>query len=51
MSEFIDEARRKRLALRALLAGQELVVMPGGFSPVYARMAQEIGFRCFFLII
>src|SRR5262245_60981955 len=49
MSEFIDEARRKRLALRALLAGQELVVMPGGFSPVYARMAQEIGFRCFFL--
>jgi 2-methylisocitrate lyase-like PEP mutase family enzyme len=49
MSEFIDEARRKRLALRALLAGQELVVMPGGFSPVYARMAQEIGFPCFFL--
>lgn len=48
-SEFIDEARRKRLALRALLAGDELVVMPGGFSPVYARMAQEIGFRCFFL--
>jgi 2-methylisocitrate lyase-like PEP mutase family enzyme len=47
--EFIDEARRKRLALRALLAGQDLVVMPGGFSPVYARMAQEIGFRCFFL--
>ena len=25
------------------------VVMPGGFSPVYARMAQEIGFTCFFL--
>ncbi len=47
--EFVDEARRKRLALRALLAGQELVVMPGGFSPVYARMAQDIGFRCFFL--
>ncbi len=36
-------------ALRALLAGSELVVMPGGFSPVYARMAQEIGFTCFFL--
>ncbi len=47
--EFIDEARRKRLALRALLAGQELVVMPGGFSPVYARMAQDVGFHCFFL--
>jgi len=48
-AEFIDEARRKRLALRALLAGNEPVVMPGGFSPVYARMAQDIGFRCFFL--
>jgi len=47
--EFIDEARRKRLAFRALLDGTELVVMPGGFSPVYARMAQDIGFRCFFL--
>ena len=49
MSEWVDEARRKRLALRALLAGSELVVMPGGFSPVYARMAQEIGFTSFFL--
>jgi 2-methylisocitrate lyase-like PEP mutase family enzyme len=47
--EFIDEARRKRLELRAMLAGPDLLVMPGGFSPVYARMAQEIGFRCFFL--
>ena len=49
MSDWVDEARRKRLALRALLAGSELVVMPGGFSPVYARMAQEIGFTSFFL--
>ena len=49
MSEWVDEARRKRLALRALLADSELIVMPGGFSPVYARMAQEIGFTCFFL--
>jgi 2-methylisocitrate lyase-like PEP mutase family enzyme len=48
-SEFIDEAHRKRMTLRSLLAGNELVVMPGGFSPVYARMAEEIGFRCFFL--
>jgi 2-methylisocitrate lyase-like PEP mutase family enzyme len=47
--EFIDEARRKRLELRAMLAGPDLLVMPGGFSPVYARVAQEIGFRCFFL--
>jgi 2-methylisocitrate lyase-like PEP mutase family enzyme len=49
MSDWVDEARRKRLVLRALLAGSDLVVMPGGFSPVYARMAEEIGFRCFFL--
>ena len=47
--EWSDEARRKRLELRAMLAGKDLIVMPGGFSPVYARMAQEIGFRCFFL--
>jgi 2-methylisocitrate lyase-like PEP mutase family enzyme len=46
---FIDEARRKRLRFRELLAGDRLVVMPGGFSPVYARMAEEIGFDCFFL--
>ena len=48
-SEHIDEARRKRLRLREMLAGDRLVVMPGGFSPVYARMAQEIGFEAFFL--
>jgi 2-methylisocitrate lyase-like PEP mutase family enzyme len=48
-SDHIDEARRKRLRLRELLAGKDLVVMPGGFSPVYARMAQEIGFETFFL--
>ena len=41
--EWSDEARRKRLELRAMLAGKDLIVMPGGFSPVYARMAQEIG--------
>jgi 2-methylisocitrate lyase-like PEP mutase family enzyme len=49
MTEGIDEARRKRLRLRDLLMGDKLVVMPGGFSPVYARMAQEIGFDTFFL--
>ena len=47
--EWLDEARRKRLELRAMLTGKDLVIMPGGFSPVYARMAQDIGFRCFFL--
>jgi 2-methylisocitrate lyase-like PEP mutase family enzyme len=44
-----NEATRKRLQYRALLDGNDVVVMPGGFSPVYARMAQEIGFECFFL--
>jgi 2-methylisocitrate lyase-like PEP mutase family enzyme len=48
-SEHTDEAHRKRLRLRQLLAGDKLVVMPGGFSPVYARMAQEVGFDAFFL--
>jgi 2-methylisocitrate lyase-like PEP mutase family enzyme len=48
-NEGMDEARRKRLRLRELLNGDRLVVMPGGFSPVYARMAQEIGFDAFFL--
>jgi 2-methylisocitrate lyase-like PEP mutase family enzyme len=47
--KWFDEARRKRMHFRALLNGDKLVVMPGGFSPVYARMAQEIGFDCFFL--
>jgi len=45
----VDEARRKRLRLRELLGRDHLLVMPGGFSPVYARMAQEIGFEAFFL--
>jgi len=47
--DWIDEARRKRIRFRSLLSGKDLVVMPGGFSPVYARMAEEIGFDCFFL--
>lgn len=35
-------------ALRALLAGDETVVCPGVVSPLYARMAEEIGFRVLF---
>lgn len=49
MTDWVDEARRKRLRFRELLAGDAVVVMPGGFSPVYARMAEDIGFDCFFL--
>jgi 2-methylisocitrate lyase-like PEP mutase family enzyme len=45
----LNEATAKRLRLRALLSGNSLVVMPGGFSPVYAKMAEAIGFECFFL--
>jgi 2-methylisocitrate lyase-like PEP mutase family enzyme len=44
-----NEATRKRLKYRELLGRNDVVVMPGGFSPVYARMAQDIGFECFFL--
>lgn len=43
-----DEATRKRIRLRELIGGNELVVMPGGFSPVYARLCEEAGFSCFF---
>ena len=49
MTENIGEATVKRRRFRELLAGPDLVVMPGGFSPVYARMAEAIGFQTFFL--
>lgn len=48
MSEF-DEVRRKRLKFREILGRDRLTVMPGGFSPLYARLAQSAGFECFFL--
>lgn len=38
-----------RKAFRALLAREETLVMPGGFSPLYARMAEECGFEAFFV--
>jgi 2-methylisocitrate lyase-like PEP mutase family enzyme len=41
--------RAKRAKLRALLARQQLTVMPGGFSPVYGRIAEMAGFECFFV--
>jgi 2-methylisocitrate lyase-like PEP mutase family enzyme len=44
-----DHARLMRRRLRALLERKRLTVMPGGFSPLYARLAQEAGFECFFL--
>ena len=44
----VNEATRKRLRFRELIGGPELVVMPGGFSPVYARLCEDAGFSCFF---
>jgi len=42
----VGEARRK---FRAILKRKQLTVMPGGFSPLYALLAQEAGFECYFL--
>jgi 2-methylisocitrate lyase-like PEP mutase family enzyme len=39
----------KRCRLRELLARPSLLVMPGGFSPVYARAAELAGFESFFV--
>ena len=44
-----DMVRQKRVRFRELLRRKELTLMPGGFSPLYARMAQEAGFESFFL--
>ena len=44
-----DQARFQRRKFRELLQRQRLTVMPGGFSPLYARLAQAAGFECFFL--
>jgi 2-methylisocitrate lyase-like PEP mutase family enzyme len=46
---FADAAHAKRLKFRELLARPGVTVMPGGFSPLYARLAQVAGFECFFL--
>lgn len=44
-----DRAHKIRLRFRELLAGGEMTIMPGGFSPLYARMAQIAGFESFFV--
>ena len=41
--------QEKRAAFRDLLRRKSLTVMPGGFSPLYARLAEEAGFENFFL--
>lgn len=37
------------ILLRERLAKPEILVMPGGFSPLYAHMAEVIGFEAFFI--
>jgi 2-methylisocitrate lyase-like PEP mutase family enzyme len=49
MADTIPNAGAKRRKFRELLNRNKITVMPGGFSPLYARMAQEIGFESFFL--
>lgn len=44
----ISPVHAKRITFRELLARPGLRVMPGGFSPLYARAAQMAGFDCFF---
>ena len=39
----------KRLRFREVINRKSLSVMPGGFSPASARMAEMAGFDCFFL--
>ena len=44
-----NEVGAQRRKFRAILARKKLTVMPGGFSPLYAMLAAEAGFECFFL--
>ena len=45
----LPTATDKRNALRQILERPGVTAMPGGFSALYARMAQTIGFECFFI--
>ena len=45
----VDHAGAMRRKFRAILKRKSFTPMPGGFSPLYARLAQEAGFECFFL--
>jgi 2-methylisocitrate lyase-like PEP mutase family enzyme len=43
------EAMRKTTRLQELIRRPEPLIMPGGFSPYLARIAQEAGFESYFL--
>jgi 2-methylisocitrate lyase-like PEP mutase family enzyme len=47
--DHVNEATTKRKRLRELLKRDEILVMPGGFSPLLARIAEEAGFEAYFL--
>jgi 2-methylisocitrate lyase-like PEP mutase family enzyme len=44
-----DAIAFKRKSFRKILKRKSLTVMPGGFSPLYAQLAKQAGFECFFL--
>jgi len=46
---YSQSVRRKRQQFRRILKRDAMTVMVGGFSPVYARCAEEAGFECFFV--
>src|SRR5437667_7494950 len=48
-SELMRAAQRSTTRFRELINRPELLVMPGGFSPFLARMAEVAGFESFFL--
>lgn len=43
------DPRTQRLKFREILARPGVTVMPGGFSPLYAEMCEQIGFECYFV--
>jgi 2-methylisocitrate lyase-like PEP mutase family enzyme len=45
----MDAIGLKRKNFRKILKRKSLTVMPGGFSPLYAQLAKQAGFECFFL--
>jgi 2-methylisocitrate lyase-like PEP mutase family enzyme len=44
-----DMAEKMTTRLRKLLQSPDLLVIPGGFSPLMARMAQIVGYEAFFM--
>ena len=40
---------KKTTKLRELINGKEIVVAPGGFSPIVGIIAEKIGFKCMYM--